>query len=129
MAASVALDAAALAVAGTACVLAGRAAQRARLPQITGFLVAGIAAGPAGFGLISARLLARLAPVEAACLGAIALAAGAELHLSELQRTRRQVGLHCTNPFPLHHQRTAVGLRAEHAKCVFQPGLAFPCDK
>lgn len=91
MATSAALDAAAVAAAGTACVLAGRAAQRARLPQITGFLVAGIVAGPAGFGLITARLLARLAPVEAAGLGAIALAAGAELHLSELQRTRRQV--------------------------------------
>jgi Kef-type K+ transport system membrane component KefB len=91
MAAAAALDAAALAAAGIACVAAGRAAQRARLPQITGFLIAGIAAGPAGSGLVSARLLAALAPVEAACLGAIAFAAGAELHLSELQRTRRQV--------------------------------------
>lgn len=46
--------------------------------------------GPYGAGVLSARLLARLAPVEAACLAAIALAAGAELHLAELQRTRRQ---------------------------------------
>jgi len=60
-------------------------------PQITGYLLAGIAAGPHGAGLLSAGLLARMAPVEAACLAAIALAAGAELHLSELQRTRRQV--------------------------------------
>lgn len=104
MAASAARDAAALAAAGTACVLAGRAAQRARLPQITGYLMAGIATGPAGFSLISAPLLSRLAPVEAACLGAIALAAGAELHLSELQRTRRQVGcgFYLSNPHRWH---------------------------
>lgn len=91
MAAAAALNVAALATAGAACIAGGRAAQRFRLPQITGCLVAGMAVGPAGLGLISARLLARLVPVEAACLAAIALAAGAELHLAELQRTRRQV--------------------------------------
>eukprot|EP00208_Stichococcus_sp_RCC1054_P002505 CAMPEP_0206145118 /NCGR_PEP_ID=MMETSP1473-20131121/26399_1 /ASSEMBLY_ACC=CAM_ASM_001109 /TAXON_ID=1461547 /ORGANISM="Stichococcus sp, Strain RCC1054" /LENGTH=252 /DNA_ID=CAMNT_0053541199 /DNA_START=549 /DNA_END=1303 /DNA_ORIENTATION=+ len=84
-------DTAAVVVAGACCFAAGSAAQRVKLPQITGYLVAGILAGPYGSRLISAPLLSALQPVESACLAVIAMAAGAELHLGELQRTRRQV--------------------------------------
>lgn len=80
-----------VAAGGIGCWAAGKGAQRIRLPQITGYLVAGIVAGPHGIGLITEDVVHALLPLESACLAAIALAAGAELQLAELQRTRRQV--------------------------------------
>lgn len=53
---------------------------------------AGVASGPHALGLLSARSASTLAPLVHACLSLIALAAGAELHLPELRRLRRQVG-------------------------------------
>lgn len=53
---------------------------------------AGVASGPQGLNLLSPAAVAALAPVVHACLSLIALAAGAELHLPELRRLRRQVG-------------------------------------
>ncbi|PSC70125.1 monovalent Cation:Proton antiporter-1 family [Micractinium conductrix] len=84
------------AVAATALVtpvwhLAGRATQSLRLPAITGIMLAGIASGPQALGLLSAAGMPALAPLSALCLSLIALAAGAELHLPELRRLRRQV--------------------------------------
>lgn len=52
---------------------------------------AGVASGPYGLGLLSAASIASLSPLMHACLSLIALAAGAELHLPELQRLRKQV--------------------------------------
>lgn len=52
---------------------------------------AGIASGPQALGLLSAAGMPALAPLSALCLSLIALAAGAELHLPELRRLRRQV--------------------------------------
>lgn len=51
---------------------------------------AGVASGPQITGLLSTGGMATLAPVMRACLSLIALAAGAELHLPELRRLRRQ---------------------------------------
>jgi hypothetical protein len=48
-----------------------------------------------GIALLSAEVVQAFRLVGHACLAAIALAAGAELHLSELQRTRRQVQATC----------------------------------
>ena len=52
---------------------------------------AGVASGPYGLGLLSGAGVASLSPLVHACLSLIALAAGAELHLPELQRLRKQV--------------------------------------
>ena len=52
---------------------------------------AGVASGPYVLGLLSAASVASLSPLMHACLSLIALAAGAELHLPELQRLRKQV--------------------------------------
>ena len=72
---------------------AGRLAQRVQLPLITGYILAGVASGPHGWGVLTGAKLVDLALVDHICLGLIALAAGAELQLAELRRLQRQVGL------------------------------------
>ncbi|KAL4419768.1 hypothetical protein ABPG75_006866 [Micractinium tetrahymenae] len=82
---------AALAVCSPVWHLAGRATQSLRLPAITGIMLAGVASGPQALGLLRAAGMPALAPLSSLCLSLIALAAGAELHLPELRRLRRQV--------------------------------------
>lgn len=69
----------------------GQAARRLRLPQITGYLVSGILCGPYVLKILSVDGVSSLSVIEGACLGVIGLAAGAELHLSELARSKRAV--------------------------------------
>lgn len=71
--------------------LAGRLAQQVKLPLITGYLVAGALSGPSLLQLFRSNGLASLSFVDHACLSVIALAAGAELRVSELKKTKRQV--------------------------------------
>ncbi len=71
--------------------LAGKLAQQVKLPLITGYLIAGAVSGPSLLQLFRANGLASLGFVDHACLGVIALAAGAELRVSELRKTKRQV--------------------------------------
>lgn len=52
-----------------------------------------MASGPYALGLLSAAGVASLSPLMRACLSLIALAAGAELHLPDLQRLRTQASL------------------------------------
>ena len=54
-------------------------------------LQAGVASGPQALGLLGPLGLQSLAPVQHLCLSLIALSAGAELHLPELRRLRKQV--------------------------------------
>ncbi|WIA08542.1 hypothetical protein OEZ85_007974 [Tetradesmus obliquus] len=70
---------------------AGKAANLLRLPQITGYLVSGIICGPYVLGILNQESVTDLNIIEGACLGIIGLAAGAELLLSELNRSKRQV--------------------------------------
>ena len=53
-------------------------------------LQAGVASGPQALAFVSTGGLQNLAPLERLCLSLIALAAGAELHLPELRRLRKQ---------------------------------------
>ena len=71
--------------------MAGRLAQQLKLPSLTGYLVAGAISGPSFLQLLRSNGLASLGFVDHACLGVIALAAGAELRIAELRRTKRQV--------------------------------------
>lgn len=84
-------SAAVLAVLAPVWHLAGRATQRLQLPAITGMILAGVASGPQALGLLGPLGLQSLAPVQHLCLSLIALSAGAELHLPELRRLRKQV--------------------------------------
>lgn len=70
---------------------AGLAARRLRLPQITGYLVSGMVCGPYVLGILTQESVSDLNIIEGACLGIIGLAAGAELQLSELYRSKKQV--------------------------------------
>lgn len=70
---------------------AGLGAKLLRLPQITGYLISGIICGPYVLGILSRESVTDLSIIEGACLSIIGLAAGAELHLPELSRAKKQV--------------------------------------
>jgi Kef-type K+ transport system membrane component KefB len=56
------------------------------LPHLTGYLLAGIAAGPYVLHLVDYATVADLSPVNTLALALIALAGGAELRVSDLKR-------------------------------------------
>lgn len=70
---------------------AGRLASRLKLPLITGYMIAGVISGPDVLGLLSSDGLGNLRTINHLCLSIIALAAGAELQISELRRIKHQV--------------------------------------
>ncbi|HVH08628.1 MAG TPA: cation:proton antiporter [Gemmatimonadales bacterium] len=72
-----------------AAFLGGDLAKRARLPRITGFLLAGFAVGPAWLGLLRRDEVEALSFIGDAALALIALSAGSELTL----RTFREGGV------------------------------------
>lgn len=63
----------------------GRLAHFVRLPKIVGYLAAGLAFGPALFGVVTTVAIERLAPVSSLAIALIAFLAGAELRWSELR--------------------------------------------
>ena len=77
-----------LVVAGS---VAGSLAAFLRLPRLTGYLLAGILAGPQGFSLLSVVEVKALSLINALALALIALQAGAEMTLPMLTRTARSV--------------------------------------
>jgi Trk K+ transport system NAD-binding subunit/Kef-type K+ transport system membrane component KefB len=64
---------------------------KVRLPLISGFLFAGIVAGPFILGMIPAEATARLRFVDEISLAFIAFAAGSELYLQELKSRLRSI--------------------------------------
>ncbi len=70
---------------------AGRMAARLRLPRLTGYIVAGIAVGPLGLGLLSANMTQDLRLVSGLAVCLIALTAGGELDLRQIKPLRRVV--------------------------------------
>lgn len=77
-----------LVLAGT---VAGRAAQLVNLPRVTGYLLAGVLAGPQGFALIGDKEVTDLSLVNGLALALIALSAGAELTVSTLRSAWKSV--------------------------------------
>src|SRR5690606_1765378 len=71
-----------------------------RLPHLTGYLLAGVLAGPHVFEMIDAATVRRLAPVNTLALALIALAGGAELRIEQLRKGLRSLlvatGVHST---------------------------------
>jgi len=72
-------------------VIAGNISQKLRLPRITGFLLTGIVCGPYVLKLLTEKAVRAVWPVDYVCLSVIAVAAGSELQISELHRTKSQV--------------------------------------
>ena len=70
------------------------------LPHLTGYLLAGVLAGPHVLNMIDAGTVKRLAPVNTLALALIALAGGAELRLDQLRKGLRSLlvatGVHST---------------------------------
>lgn len=113
----------------------GLGARMLKLPQITGYLVSGIVCGPYLLGILSHESVSDLNIIEGACLAIIGLAAGAELHLSELSRSKRQVShrdpahrrprpprlpFSLLSPRPHHpitHTSTGAGHHLWHLRC------------
>lgn len=69
----------------------GQAAMGARLPLISGYLIAGMLAGPYVLGLIPEGATERLRFLDQISLAIIAFAAGAELYLRELRGQLRSI--------------------------------------
>lgn len=61
------------------------------LPHLTGYLFAGIAAGPYALKLVDETTVKSLSPVNTLALALIALAGGAELDLASLRRGARSL--------------------------------------
>ncbi len=62
----------------------GELATTVRLPKIVGYLVAGLAVGPAALNFVSTPVMEQLAPVSQLAIALIAFLAGAELQLKEV---------------------------------------------
>jgi len=69
----------------------GKGFQRLGLPAITGYMCAGLACGPHMLNIAQPQEVVGMWLVESWCLALIALAAGSELHLSELSEQRKPV--------------------------------------
>ena len=62
-----------------------------RLPHLTGYLLAGVIAGPHALRLVDAVTVRQLAPVNTLALALIALAGGAELSAAEVRRSAKSL--------------------------------------
>lgn len=72
--------------------LLGRGAERIGLPDISGFIVAGLLMSRHVSGVISAEAAVELLVISEVALGLICFTIGAELQLSKLRRVGRRVG-------------------------------------
>ncbi len=72
--------------------LAGVLARRARLPRITGFLLAGLSLGPAWLHVVRADEVGALGFVQDAAVALLAFAAGSALPLATLRAERAGLG-------------------------------------
>lgn len=70
-----------------AAYLAGAAAAGLRLPRVTGYVLVGIVVGPFAIGIFSEELVESLRTIDELALALIALTAGGELKLDELQKS------------------------------------------
>ena len=71
---------------------AGKIFARLRLPRLTGYLAAGIVAGPACLDLVTREMVNTLAPVKGVAICLIAFAAGGELNLRRMKPLLRVIG-------------------------------------
>ncbi len=74
-----------------AAVQSGEIAASIRLPRLTGYLLCGLACGPASANLVTPPMIAGLKLVSSVAVGLIALTAGCELDLRHLRPRLRSV--------------------------------------
>lgn len=71
--------------------LAGRLAKLIHIPEVTGYLVAGLALGPSGVNLISEQTLTALNFLSEIAIGLILFSIGSVFEFSNLQRVGTRV--------------------------------------
>jgi Kef-type K+ transport system membrane component KefB len=71
--------------------LAGQLFRQARLPQLTGYLVLGLVAGPQGLSLLTEPMVHSLGLVNGAAISLIALSAGVEIELGAMRPLLRSL--------------------------------------
>jgi Kef-type K+ transport system membrane component KefB len=71
--------------------ICGEIARQLKLPRITGFILAGLVAGPTWFGLVRADEIDALRFISTAALSLLALAAGVELRVRSLRSATRSL--------------------------------------
>lgn len=67
----------------------GKLVERLRLPKLTGYIIAGVVAGPFVLRLVTAPMASSLKVVSSAAVAIIALEAGAELHFKAIRPSLR----------------------------------------
>jgi Kef-type K+ transport system membrane component KefB len=75
--------------------LAGKLVDRLRLPRLTGYIIAGVIAGPQVLALVTAPMTSSLQVVNSTAVAIIALEAGAELDLRAIRPLRRTLVAIC----------------------------------
>ena len=70
---------------------AGEVAVSMRLPQIVGYIVAGVLFGPYALDTVTTQVIASLAPVSRLGIALIAFLAGAELQIDEIRKRGRTI--------------------------------------
>jgi Kef-type K+ transport system membrane component KefB len=73
--------------------LAGHVVKFVRVPEVTGYLLAGVLLGPAGAGLVSHEVLESLQVFSEVALGLILFAIGAVFELSRFRRIGRGIAI------------------------------------
>ncbi|MBX2810881.1 MAG: cation:proton antiporter [Myxococcales bacterium] len=73
----------------------------ARLPRITGYILAGVIAGPQVWDLLSAGIVRDMGVFNTLALGLIALSGGIELNLSEIRRVAKALLFTLSAKIPL----------------------------
>jgi Kef-type K+ transport system membrane component KefB len=89
------------------------------LPHLTGYLAAGIIAGPHVVGLIDVTTIKRLSPINTLALALIALAGGAELRVEQVRRGLRSLFVATVV------QSVAVGVLVAGAFILARPLVPF----
>jgi Kef-type K+ transport system membrane component KefB len=79
-----------LLLAGT---LMGEMVEMLGAPHLTGYLLAGLVAGPHVLALVDTLTVKRLAPINTLALALIALAGGAELHLDQVRKAVKSLAI------------------------------------
>jgi len=69
----------------------GKLAAKAKLPTISGYIVAGLLLGPSILDVVPEHIVESLAPVPHIALGLIAITIGAEFRIAKLRQTGRNI--------------------------------------
>ena len=104
----------------------GEVAKAMRGPAVVGYMLAGVAFGPAALGTVSDAALTRLEPVSALAVALIAFLAGAELRWEELRERGITLLKVMTAELLLGFVALSAALYAAHDYVPFMRGLPTP---